>query len=60
VLPRRHSDGDVEIAKGFSPMPAAEMAKLEQVTSTIVPDALWFRKDAAGYGKTADDDQNTE
>jgi uncharacterized protein len=51
---------NVQIAKGFSPMPAAEMAKLEQVTSTIVPDALWFRKDAAGYGKTAEDDQNTD
>jgi uncharacterized protein len=49
---------NVEIAKNFSPMPAAEMAKLEQVTSTIVPDALWFRKDAAGYGKTTEDDQN--
>jgi len=51
---------NVQIAKAFSPMPASEMARLEQVTSTIVPDALWFRKDAAGYGKTAEDDQNTD
>jgi uncharacterized protein len=51
---------NVQVAKGFSPMPAAEMAKLEQVTSTIVPDALWFRKDAAGYGKVTEDDQNTD
>jgi aryl-alcohol dehydrogenase-like predicted oxidoreductase len=51
---------NVEIAKGFTPMPATEMAKLEQVTSTIVPDALWFRKDATGYGKTAEDDQNMD
>jgi uncharacterized protein len=51
---------NVELAKTFTPMPAAEMAKLEQMTSTIVPDALWFRKDAAGYGKTAEDDQNMD
>jgi len=51
---------NVEIAKNFTPMPAAEMARLEQLTSTIVPDALWFRKDAAGYGKTVEDDQNMD
>jgi aryl-alcohol dehydrogenase-like predicted oxidoreductase len=51
---------NVDIAKQFAPMPSAEMAKIEQMTSTIVPDALWFRKDAAGYGKTAEDDQNTD
>jgi len=51
---------NVEIAKSFSPMPAAEMARLEQMTSTIVPDALWFRKDAAGYGKAVEDDQNMD
>jgi len=41
-------------------MPAAEMAKLEAVTSTIVPDALWFRKDAKGFGMGTEDDQNTD
>jgi uncharacterized protein len=51
---------NVEIAKNFTPMPAAEMAKLEQVTSTYVADALWFRRDAAGYGKTTEDDQNMD
>jgi uncharacterized protein len=51
---------NVEIAKNFTPMPTSEMARLEQVTSTIVPEALWFRKDAAGYGKTAEDDQNMD
>ena len=53
-------EGNVEIARTFAPMPAAEMAKLEAVTSTIVPDALWFRKDAGGYGKTVEDDQNMD
>jgi predicted aldo/keto reductase-like oxidoreductase len=51
---------NVEIARTFTPMPAAEMAKLEAVTGAIVPDALWFRKDAAGYGKVAEDDQNMD
>jgi aryl-alcohol dehydrogenase-like predicted oxidoreductase len=51
---------NVEIARTFAPMPAAEMAKLEAVTSTIVPDALWFRRDAAGFGKTTEDDQNMD
>ena len=41
-------------------MPAAGMATLEAITSTIVPDALWFRKDAAGYGKLSEDDQNMD
>jgi aryl-alcohol dehydrogenase-like predicted oxidoreductase len=51
---------NVEIAKAFTPMPTSEMAKIEQVTSTIVPEALWFRKDAAGSGRTAEDDQNMD
>jgi len=51
---------NVEIARTFTPMPAAEMAKLEQMTSTYVADALWFRKDAAGFGKTSEDDQNMD
>ncbi len=51
---------NVEIAQGFTPMPAAEMAKLEAITSTIVPDALWFRRDAAGLGKAPEDDQNMD
>jgi hypothetical protein len=42
---------NVEIARAFTPMPAAEMAKLEAVTSTIVPDALWLGSAAAGIGK---------
>ena len=51
---------NVEIARTFTPMPAAEMAKLEATTSTIVPDALWFRKDAKGFGMGTEDDQNTD
>jgi hypothetical protein len=51
---------NVDIARAFAPMPTAEMAKLEEVTNAIVPDALWFRRDAAGFGKTTEDDQNMD
>lgn len=51
---------NVEIARTFAPMPAAEMARLEALTSTIVPDALWFRKGASGPVGTAEDDQNMD
>lgn len=51
---------NVEIARAFTPMPAAEMAKLETITSSYVADACWFKKDAAGVAKTSEDDQNTE
>jgi hypothetical protein len=36
------------------------MAKLEAMTAGIVPDALWFRRDAAGFGKGVENDQNTD
>jgi hypothetical protein len=51
---------NVEIAKAFTPMPAGEMTKLETMTAGIVPDALWFRRDAAGAGKATEDDQNMD
>ncbi len=54
----RQLEENVEIAKSFAPLPAAEMAKLEEITRTYVGDALWFRKDAAGLGKLPEDDQN--
>ena len=41
-------------------LPAAEMAKLETITSTYVADASWFKKDAVGVARTSEDDQNTE
>jgi hypothetical protein len=51
---------NVEIARAFTPMPAGEMVKLEQITSTYVSDASWFKRDAAGAARTSEDDQNTE
>jgi uncharacterized protein len=58
---------NVQIATAFKPLPAADMAKLEGITSTYVSEASWFKKDAAGLSKTGDepvgsfaDDQNTE
>jgi len=51
---------NVAIAKDFKPMPAEEMAKLEALTATYVNEASWFKKDAAGWTRPGDDDQNTE
>ena len=51
---------NVEIARAFKPLPAAEMARLEGLTSTYVNDASWFKRDAAGWTRPGDDDQNTE
>ncbi len=51
---------NIEIAKGFTPLPAAEMARLETLTSTYVNDASWFKKDAAGWKAPGDNDQNTD
>ena len=51
---------NVAIAKAFQPMPAGDMAKLEGLTSTYVNDASWFKKDAAGWIRPGDNDQNTD
>jgi uncharacterized protein len=58
---------NVQIATAFKPLPAAEMAKLENVTSTYVSDACWFKKPPFPPSKPGDeptwaqeDDQNTE
>ena len=51
---------NIDIARAFTPMPAGEMAKLEAITAGIVPDALWFRKDARGPAKEPENDQNTD
>ncbi len=51
---------NVDIARSFAPMSTAEMARLEQVTSTYISDASWFKKEAAGLGKVSEDDQNTD
>ncbi|HSK09203.1 MAG TPA: aldo/keto reductase [Vicinamibacterales bacterium] len=51
---------NVAIAKAFTPMPAGEMARLEGLTATYVSEASWFKKDAAGWQRPGDDDQNTD
>jgi len=51
---------NIEIARAFTPLPAAEMARLESLTSTYVNDASWFKKDAAGWKTPGDNDQNTD
>jgi aryl-alcohol dehydrogenase-like predicted oxidoreductase len=58
---------NVQIATAFTPLPRAEMARLENATATYVSEASWFKRDAAGQSKPGtgvpgghEDDQNTE
>jgi aryl-alcohol dehydrogenase-like predicted oxidoreductase len=50
---------DVAIAKGFAPLPPAEMARLEGLTASYVAEAAWFRKPPAPGGPV-ENDQNTD
>jgi len=50
---------NIRIAKNFSPLPAAEMARLEGLTAGYVADASWFKKPPA-TGGPVENDQNTE
>lgn len=51
---------NVAIAKAFTPMPAAEMARLEGLTATYVNEASWFKRGADGWTRPGDNDQNTD
>ncbi len=51
---------NVRIAKAFTPLPAAEMARLEGLTSGYVAQASWFKKGGAGFTRPGDDDQNLD
>ena len=50
---------NVAIAKSFTPLPAAEMARLEGLTASYVADAAWFRRAPAPAGPV-ENDQNTD
>jgi hypothetical protein len=50
---------NISIAKNFSPLAAAEMARLEGLTAGYVADASWFKKPAAA-GAPVENDQNTD
>jgi uncharacterized protein len=50
---------NVAIAKGFAPLAAAEMARLEGLTASYVADAAWFKKPPASGGPV-ENDQNTD
>ncbi len=50
---------NVAIAKGFAPLPPAEMARLEGLTASYVAEAAWFRKPLAPGGPV-ENDQNTD
>ena len=51
---------NVEIARAFTPMPAAEMAKLEAITEHHRPRRALVPAGAAGPAKAPEDDQNMD
>jgi uncharacterized protein len=51
---------NIQIATDFRPLPASDMARLERLTAPYVMDASWFKRDAAGWARPGDDDQNME
>jgi len=48
---------NVAIARDFTPLSAAEMARLEQLTAPYVSDASWFKTGARGWSRPGDNDQ---
>jgi aryl-alcohol dehydrogenase-like predicted oxidoreductase len=50
---------NISIAQNFTPLPAAEMARLEGLTAGYVADASWFKKQPA-RGGPVENDQNTD
>jgi len=50
---------NISIATNFAPLPKAEMARLEGLTTGYVADAQWFKKPPVA-GAPVENDQNTE
>jgi len=50
---------NIAIARSFTPLPPAEMARLEGLTASYVADAAWFRRPPAAGGPV-ENDQNTD
>lgn len=48
---------NIAIATAFRPLPATEMARLEQLTAGYVAEASWFKRDGAGWTRPGEDDQ---
>jgi hypothetical protein len=48
---------NIAIAKGFTPLPAAEMARIEGLAANNVADGTWFKKPESP-ATVAEDDQN--
>jgi aryl-alcohol dehydrogenase-like predicted oxidoreductase len=50
---------NVQLAKGFTPMAAADMARLEGLTASYVGEAQWFKRPTTP-GAPVENDQNTD
>ncbi len=53
----QHVEQNVQIATSFTPLPAAEMARMERLTAGYVSEASWFKKPAPEWGRPGEDDQ---
>jgi aryl-alcohol dehydrogenase-like predicted oxidoreductase len=51
---------NVALATSFQPLPKPEQTRLEQLTAGYETEAAWFKKDAAGWARPGNDDQNTD
>lgn len=51
---------NVAIARDFTPMPAADMARLEGLTASYEAEAAFYKKDAAGFTRRGDDTQDPD
>ncbi len=51
---------NIQIAKQFAPLPAAEMARLEGLTASYESEAAFFKKDAAGFTRRGEAHLNWE
>jgi aryl-alcohol dehydrogenase-like predicted oxidoreductase len=51
---------NVQIARGFEPMSQAELERVEGLTASYATDAAFFKRDASGWQRRGDDDQDTD
>ncbi len=51
---------NIALATTFAPISKGEQTRLEQLTAGYESEAAWFKKDAAGWTRPGNDDQDTE
>lgn len=51
---------NIALATTFAPISKGEQTRLEQLTAGYESEAAWFKKDAAGWTRPGNDDQDTD